>query len=212
VRPVRRAVRHPRTVALAAAVLLGTGAPAVAPAQDASIDVTNVGYDRGDPRAAIVIVEFGDFACSACGLFARETLPALYREYIAAGTVRIKYINFLLGTFRNAQGAALAAECAADQDAFWSMHDVLYQRQREWTGALSPRAHFDGFARQLGLDLTRFGRCMDDNRHGARILANTELARRLQIRATPTFFINGMRVQGAIPLESMRTIVQALMQ
>jgi protein-disulfide isomerase len=184
---------------------------AVAPAAaQKPIDVASLGYDRGDPDAPITIIEFADFACSACGLFARETMPALERDWLANGRAKIKYIPFILGTFPRAMDAARAAECAAEQRAFWSMHDVLYTRQRDWSGMADVRAHFEGYARELKLDVPRFRTCWQADRVRGRIDANTEVARLLQIRGTPTFFINGARIQGAIPEARLKAYLETV--
>jgi len=193
------------------AVLAALVAVAPAAAQDSKpIDVANLGFDRGNPNAPITIIEFADFACSACGLFARETMPTLEREWIANGRARIKYIPFILGTFPRALDAARSAECAAEQRAFWSMHDLLYTRQREWTGLGNARERFEGYARELKLDIARFRSCWQADRVRGRIDTNTEVARLLQIRGTPTFFINGARIQGAIPEDKISAYLETV--
>lgn len=179
-------------------------------AQDGSVDVSTLGYDRGKPEAPVVIVEFADFACSACGLFARETLPAVHSEWIATGRARIKYIPFILGIFPRAMDAAEAAECAAEQDSFWPMHDMLYDMQREWSGAANPRSSFVEYARRMALDVASFEACLDADRHDAALLRNTRVAQQLRIRGTPTFFVNGARIQGAVPLAQMRAILETV--
>jgi hypothetical protein len=79
-----------------------------------------------------LIIEFGDFACPACAAFARETTAEIEREWIMTGRARLQFIP--IDVFRTGRLAARAAECAAEQDAFWPMHDLLYARQKEWLG------------------------------------------------------------------------------
>ena len=196
-----------RLVALLA--LLPFVASASAAAQSA-IDVSALGYDRGNPEAPITIIEFADFACSACGLFARESMPVLERDWVAPGRAKLKYVPFILGMFPRAVDGARAAECAAEQNAFWSMHDLLYERQREWTGLGDGRERFEGYARELRLDLPRFRSCWNSDRVKSRIDTSTEIARQLQIRGTPTFFINGARIQGAIPHDRLGEYLESL--
>ncbi len=190
-----------------AVLLLCVGSAASA---QPTLDVTKLGYDRGSENAPITIIEFGDFACSACGLFARESMPIIQRDWVAKGRVRIKYIPFIIGMFPRAEDAARAAECAAEQDAFWPMHDVLYERQREWTGLGQARPHFEGYAKDLGLNLQRFRSCWDADRGKERIETNNAAARTLQIRGTPTFFVNGARIQGAIPADRIQAFLEAV--
>lgn len=175
-------------------------------AQDA-VDLREFGYDRGDPDAPVAVVEFGDFGCSACGQFARESLSALHDEFVETGKVRWKYVPFLLGAFPNAAEAARAAECAAEQDAFWAMHDRLFAEQRAWSTSRKPETLFRRYAGDLELDAARFDSCYREKRGDERTRANNRAAARLGVRATPTFFINGKRLEGAPPLELFRALL-----
>jgi protein-disulfide isomerase len=173
-----------------------------------SLDVATLGYDRGNPGAPITIIEFGDFGCSACGIFARDTFSQFEREFIATGRVRWKYVPFVLGSFPNSGAATRAAECAAEQDAFWSMHDVLYRRQREWSKMIGVRGHLEKYATELKLDLARYRDCYEKDRPARKVQQNNEMAASLMVRATPTFFINGQRAVGALPIEQWRRVIE----
>ena len=170
-------------------------------------NLEGIGYDKGNPDAPIFIVEFGDFGCSACALFATETMAAFQREFINTGIVHWKYVPFILGSFPNSAEATAAAECAAEQDSFWSMHDLLFMQQKDWSRVRKPRDVLVGFATRLGLDRARFERCMDSDTHAERTARGNELARSLLIRSTPTFFVNGRRAIGALPITEWRKIV-----
>jgi protein-disulfide isomerase len=172
-----------------------------------SFDVQRLGYDKGNPAATIAIIEFGDFGCSACAVFFRDTYPQLHREFIATGRVKWKYVPFILGSFPNSGAATKAAECAADQDAFWSMHDLLYQKQREWNKLLRPAETMQKFAAELGLDRARFRECYDKDVTAARTRQANDIARELMVRATPTFFINGRRAVGALTIDQWRLLL-----
>ncbi len=182
-------------------------------AQNQGIDLRAAGYDLGDPTAPIAIVEFSDFGCQFCGSFARESFPTLREEFIATGKVRWKYIPYVLGIFPNGDRAAIAGECAAEQgeQAFWAMHDLLYQNQREWKSeGGGARALFARYATEIQLDQNRYLACYDANRPATRIAQNARLGQQLGVRATPTFFINGARVEGAIPLDLFRSVLQEM--
>lgn len=200
----RRAARLLFPVVLALAASLGAARhQAVAQV----VDLEGIGYDKGNLDAPIVIIEFGDFGCSACAMFATETMAQFQREFINTGRVRWKYVPFVLGNFPNSGEATRAAECAAQQDAFWSMHDLLYAQQKEWNRERRPRDVFVGFATRLGLDLTRFHHCLDTDPRAANTRRANEAARALLIRHTPTFFVNGRRAIGALPIAEWRKIV-----
>jgi len=170
------------------------------------VDVTKLGYDRGMAGAPILVVEFADFGCSACGQFSRDVWPELQREFVATGRVRWKYVPFILGMFPNGDEAVKAAECAADQDAFWSMHDLLYEKQKEWNRLKDPDGKLAELANSLGLDADRFARCYRNDAGGERTKRNDEAARTLMVRSTPTFFVNGQRALGALPITEWRKI------
>lgn len=167
------------------------------------------GYDRGSSRASITVLEFADFGCPYCARFAVETYPQLAREFVATGKVRWKYVPFVMGMFPNGAEAARAAECAADQGlaAFGRMHDRLFGSQGDWKGASDPAETFRAFAAAAGLDARRFAACYATEAPDRRIRASNELADQLGVRATPTFFINGARVEGALPVEEFRSLL-----
>ncbi|HEU4697864.1 MAG TPA: thioredoxin domain-containing protein [Gemmatimonadales bacterium] len=175
------------------------------------VDLTGIGYDRGARDAPIVMVDLSDFACPFCGSHARQTLPALEREFITQGKVFYKYVPIVMG-FPNGDRAARAAECAAEQDAFWPMHDRIYADQAEWKRASDPAKVFARHATSLGLDTTRFGSCYASARGAARTDAANDRARRLGVRATPTFFVNGQMVEGALPLDRFRVGLTGMLQ
>lgn len=170
-------------------------------------DLASLGYARGSDDAPVTVVEFGDFGCSACRQFALEGYPAIHEEFVVTGRVRWVYVPFLLGVFPNASEAARAAECAAEQDAFWPMHDVLFQRQEEWKRPRNPGSLLKGYAVRLGLDPDIFTTCYRENHGRARTRENNQAARRNGVRATPTFFVNGKRFEGAPPPKQFRQLL-----
>jgi protein-disulfide isomerase len=167
------------------------------------------GYDRGVTHAPVTVLEFADFGCRYCASFALQTYPALAAEFVRTGRVRWKYVPFAIGMFPNGEAGARAAECAADQGtaAFDAIHDQLYQHQSAWADARDPAGFFDAFAGAAGLDTARFASCYRRNQPAPRITASNDLADRIGVRATPTFFINGYRVEGALPLEQFRAVL-----
>lgn len=171
------------------------------------VDLTGVGYDLGDTRAPIVVVNFSDFGCPYCGSFARETQPSLDKEFIRTGKVFFKYVPFVMGMFPNGDLAARASECAADQGKFWPMHDALYASQSEWKRSGTPEVIFERYAKKSGIKPEEFAACFADRRTDQRTSAATAGADRLRIRATPTFFVNGQMVEGAIPLDQFRLLL-----
>jgi len=200
-----------------------TGAPHVTPAptQDGGtppnarrvivggVNLTSVGYDRGNPSAPVVVVELSDFGCPYCGQFARTTYPALDSEYVRTGKVFFKYIPFVIGMFPHATEAARAAECAADQRRFWTMYERLYAAQPAWKESASPAAAFSEYAAAAGLDTSRFAACYAAGGMHPRTRLATDAANLLGVRATPSFLVNGRPIEGALPLAAFRTVLNA---
>lgn len=176
-------------------LLLQFTAPAVSAQQTT---IPSGGFARGMEDAAIVVVEFLDFGCSACAQFAARTFPHVQAEYIETGRVRWIAIPFVLGSFRNSDAATRAAICAGEQGAFWSMHDLLFER-RDWVRARNPEPALRRLAGSAALDMTRFDSCISSSSTRDRVRQARAEARRAGVRATPIFFINGRRAMGALP-------------
>jgi Na+/H+ antiporter NhaA len=156
---------------------------------------------RGPREASVTLVEYGDFECPYCG----RAEPSVREVLSDFADVRYVWRHLPLSDVHpNAQLAALAAEAAAEQDAFWAMHDALLSHQEE----LQPR-DLVGYAEELGLDLGRF---RDDLRHGtgaARIEEDVDSADQSGVTGTPSFFINGRRHDGAYDIETLSRAVKA---
>lgn len=190
--------------------ITGAGAYGQTAAPKDTIDLRTLGYSHGPEDAPITVYEFSDFGCPYCAKFALETYPELHREFVATGKVRWTYVPFVMGSFPNGDGAARAAECAGEQDRFWVMHDRLFQGQREWKGGRDPESLFAQYAAELELDVERFASCYREDRRGQRTSLHNYVADALRVRATPSFFINGRLVEGALPVEAFREILTTL--
>lgn len=176
-----------------------------------TLDVTDLGYDRGSPSAPVVVVEFSDFGCPYCAEFAIETFPAIDSLYIATGKVRFKYIPFLTGTFRHSAEATRAMECVVEQrpDQVWLVMTRLYETQPAWKGRGSPDAMLRTVARSVNVDSTQFAGCYADDHTDSRTKAGTDAADRVGVWVTPSFVVNQRPVQGALPLAEFRKVIDA---
>ncbi len=97
---------------------------------------------KGRSDAPVTVYEMSDFQCPYCREFALGTMPLLEREYVQAGKIRFVYINLPLSSMhKNAASAAEVALCAARQQRFWPMHDLLFRHQDQWATLASPRAY-----------------------------------------------------------------------
>lgn len=158
----------------------------------------------GPVTAAVTIVEFSDFGCGACRQ-AQETLAQIRATY--GDEVRIVVRDFPLeGPGSSSFTAALAAECADEQGAFWAMHDLLFANQPAFD-----QSSLRSYASSLELDLDQFQRCMVSQAGQAEILHDYEAGVSYGVGSTPTFFVNGRRLVGAVSFSVFeRAIGEAL--
>jgi protein-disulfide isomerase len=162
-------------------------------------DRVSEGMSWGPAAAKVTILDFSDFGCSHCADFALNQGQRLRAEYEKTGQVRFEYKPFVLDWNRTADPANAAA-CAADQGKFWDYHDALFSRQSSSAQAFSIAA-LKGYAAELGLDTTAFNRCVDKkDRYNLLDKVGAE-ARARGVNATPTFFINGQKIEGAAAYE-----------
>jgi Na+/H+ antiporter NhaA len=185
--------RHARTRAL-----LGTDSPILDLYLEVDVERDHI---RGPIEAPVTVVEYGDFECPYCGQ-AEPFVRELLREF---GDVRYVWRHLPLNDVHpQAQLAAEAAEAAAEQDAFWSMHDLLLDHQ----DALRP-ADLMGYAEQLGLDVERFSSQLRKHAGANRVAEDVNSADLSGVSGTPTFFINGQRHYGAYDTDTLATAVRA---
>jgi protein-disulfide isomerase len=171
-----------------------------------------IGVDYGSKDAPITILEFSDPSCSYCGLFAREIFPELQREFVEPGIVRWKHVTFTMGRFPNSAIAQRGVECAFAQSPAQAklFMATMYQKQGEWAPSQAAVAHIKGYAGASGLNERRFSDCLDNNTIRDRIRDTNLAAAQMGIRATPTFFVDGVRVEGALPLDQWRAMIRSL--
>jgi Na+/H+ antiporter NhaA len=156
---------------------------------------------RGPREAPVTVVEYGDFECPYCGR-AEPVIRELLGEF---GDVRYVWRHLpLTDVHSHAQMAAEAAEAAADQDAFWEMHDLLLRHQ----DALRTNDLLD-YAAQLGLDVDRFASFLRDHSGATRVSDDVDTADLSGVTGTPTFFINGRRHYGAYDIGTLSQAVKA---
>jgi len=156
---------------------------------------------RGPDRAIVTIVEYGDFECPYCG----QAEPVV-RELLAGhGDVRYVWRHLpLTDVHPHAQLAAEAAEAAADQGAFWPMHDLLLRHQDE---LLMP--DLIRYATEVGIDPTRFRDRLARRADAARVAEDVDSADLSGVSGTPTFFINGRRHYGSYDITALTEAVRA---
>ncbi len=167
---------------------------------------------KGDPNAAVTVLEFADYQCPACGQFAREHKPLIDAGYIETGRVNFAFYDYPLTQIHpHAFLAARAARCAEDQGGFWEFHDHMFRNQRDWSSQANPAGSFTDYAEELGMNRGDFQTCLNSDRHAEVVTANMELARQLRVQGTPTIMINqGGGMATRLPSYDFGTISAAL--
>ncbi len=164
----------------------------------------------GPEDAPVLIIEFSDFQCPFCKRFHETTLPKIIEQYVNTGKVRFVYRDFPLTQIHpNAGLAALAAECADEQNSFWPYHDLLFERQGEWASSSNAQAVFEGYARELGLDVSQFSECLSSQRYAEEVLKDLRDGVSYGVKGTPAFFINGEKLEGAWPFGKFKDVIDA---
>ncbi|HVN14279.1 MAG TPA: DsbA family protein [Anaerolineales bacterium] len=154
----------------------------------------------GPANAPITIVEFSDFECPFCRNFQQETYQSLMNAY--PGKIRFVYRNFPLTSIHpDAFAAAVASRCANEQNAFWPYHDKLFSSDQ------LGQDQYVLYATQLGLDVNAFKDCLASDRNNKFIQDDSDFATQLGVNSTPTFFINGLAVIGAQPLDVFKQVI-----
>jgi len=191
----------------------GTVNPSPAPEGRVSLDLTSEDVILGDPNAPVTVIEYGDFQCPFCGKFYSQTESLIKENYVATGQVRFVYRHFaFLGP--ESTEAAKASECAKDQGKFWEYHDALFEEEirdgREHNGNLNTTL-FKSLASQLGLDVDSFSACLQSGKYAAKVKSDYLSAQTAGVRATPTTFVNGQKVEGAVPYSHFQGLIESLL-
>ena len=189
---------------LGAGYLLWGRIPSPAAANTTGVQRVTVSTD-GEPSigaddAPVTIVEFSDYQCPYCQKWDQEVYEQLLASY--PGKIRFVYRDLPLPMHSEAIPAAEAADCAGAQGAYWKYHDSLFSGQYTLG-----RAAYEQYATDLGLDSAAFTACLDDHTYLTEVKANASYAASLGLTGTPSFFINGRELIGALPIDQFKTII-----
>jgi len=176
----------------------GTPVGTPLPAINAPVGKTPEGfYYKGSPDAPVKVVEYADFQCPACASFTEQLEGTINKTYIETGKVQMIYHDFPLPQHNNAIKAAEAARCAGDQGQFWPMHALLFSRQNEWEGDRNVSPRLVRYAGELGLNTQSFDSCLATNTYTQALRDAAASAATQGINATPTFVVDGQKVDSS---------------
>lgn len=156
---------------------------------------------KGNKNAKVLMVEFSDFQCPFSRRFYQSAFPRIEKDYIETGKVKFAYRNFPLGFHPKAKPAAIACECAGEQGKYWQMFDKISLAESLEIASLKQ------YAREIGLNTANFNACLDGEKTKHLVEMDMADGVKLGVQGTPAFFINGRLIEGALPFESFKKII-----
>jgi len=163
----------------------------------------------GKKNAKVTMIEFSDFQCPFCERFNSDTFQQLKKDYIDTGKVQFSFRHLPLDIHSLAPIAAEASECANDQDKFWEYHDVLFGKFNDWTTltleTLPPK--LEEYAGTLGLNTSEFSTCLSSGKYTEKVTKDKNDGQAAGATGTPSFFINGKILVGAMPYATFKTLL-----
>lgn len=170
------------------------------PRMDVQVEVGNA-PTFGKPDAKVTVIEFSDFQCPFCAR-AADTVNELKKKY--GSKIRIAFKHFPLPMHREARPASEAAQCINDQgsDKFWKYHDILFKNMDKLDNA-----SLEKYAKDAGADVAKFKECFEGKKYAQHVQADLDQGDKVGVKSTPTFFVNGQIINGAVPIEAFSEII-----
>ena len=190
------------TFTLGAQAIMGSMAQA---APDGLMTAPELGEKwLGQPDAPVTMIEYASATCPHCADFHANTFPVIKRDYIDTGKVRFAMREFPFDQLSLA--AFMLARCAPSE-RYFDMIDVLFEQQKVWTGK-NPKGELFKISKLAGFTQETFDACLKNEEVARGIIAIKDHATSaLGVNSTPTFFVNGRKVEGSMPVERFRTLI-----
>ncbi len=182
-----------------------------APPAKVNVTIKNDDYIRGSKNAQVTLVEYSDAECPFSKRF-HPNMQKLLQEF--PGKVRWVYRHFPLSFHANAQKKAEASECAGKlggNDKFWTYTDKMLERTAA-DGTGLALADLVPLAKELGLNESKFKTCLDSGEFTARVQTDIAEGTAFGVKGTPTTFVNGETVRGAVPYDQLKQVVESLLK
>jgi len=167
-------------------------------------DVDPLFYSKGNANAKVKIVEYSDYECPFCARLTLEVFPQLKEEYIDTGKVQFTFKDFPIPYHRYTQLASESTYCAGEQEEekFWDMHIKLFENQKNLK-----KDDLIKYAGEFDLNVEAFEECLDSRKFRDIVLKNKDDGIKAGITATPTLIINGEKLTGLHPYDSVKKII-----
>ena len=171
------------------------------------LSVVSDDWVKGNKDAPITIVEYLDFECEACGAY-YPVVKRLSEEYKDEVKFVVRY--FPLPGHKNSMTSALAVEAAGQQGKYWEMHNIVFENQRDWGEKQIPDPKiFENYARQIRLDMNQYEKDIISQEVKSRIERDRKSGQKLNLQGTPSFFLNGEKIENPRGYEDFKALIQS---
>lgn len=173
---------------------------------DSSSNAQPTNHVKGNTSSKVTLIEYADFQCPACAQYYPivDEVVETYKDQI-----QFQYVHFpLYQIHQNAMASHKAAEAAAAQGKFWEMYDALYQNQQLWSTSTTPTVLFEQYATNLGLDIEQFKQDTVSSETNDIIWADINKANDAKVNSTPTFFLNGKKIDTPPSLDDFKNVIE----
>jgi protein-disulfide isomerase len=170
---------------------------------EVSLEINENDHVLGNRNASVKVFEFSDFQCPYCSMF-HEVMHQIADEY--GDQIAWVYKQFPIASHPLGMPGSMATECAGEQGKFWEMADEIFNNQETLS-----QDSFETFAEELGLDVNQFNSCVADEKYYDKIVSDYNLGIDAGVQGTPTNFINGQMIPGAVPYENMKELIDELL-
>lgn len=161
----------------------------------------------GKSNAKVSVIEFADFQCPFCEKYHKEITPSLKKDYINSGKIKFSFRHYaFLG--QESTDAALASECANEQDKFWEFHDYLFENQAGENQGAFAKDKLKEFAVAVGLNSAQFNECLDSAKYKNNVDKDIAEGGTAGVNGTPATFVNGILISGAVPYAELKTEIE----
>ncbi len=167
---------------------------AKSPAQPATLAqaISASDWIKGEKNAKVTLVEYSDFQCPACAAF-HPYVKQIMQD--SGSKIELAFRHFPLSQHANARPAAYATEAAGKQGKFWEMHDMIFEHQNDWSNQGNAADTFLQYAKTLKLDIVKYEKDLNSKEVKDKVEADYQSGIQSGIDATPTFFLNGKKLQ-----------------
>lgn len=167
-------------------------------------------HTLGNPSAKLTIIEYSTLSCVHCGEFQKKIFPELKKRYIDSG--KVLYIHRDFPTNKVAFAGSKLLNCV-EKERYNTFLKVLFDKQESWVFSADYELMLENIARLGGISSEKFKSCQNDKAFEEKVTADTmQVSRELGVNSTPTFFLNGEKITGALPIEEFSRKIDKLLK